>query len=155
MFIFKNLLSKLITPLFALFIVMSSQASFAETTQANEHISFNAPWVRAMPPTVMHTAGYAEIHNASPVADKLINVWSSAITTIEIHQTKQVDGIFKMLEAENPTIPPNGKLVLQPGGYHLMMMGIKSPLIENETLVINFEFERAGVVQMNFPIRKK
>ncbi|MDO7084172.1 copper chaperone PCu(A)C [Pseudocolwellia sp. AS88] len=154
MFIYKKL-SKSLISLFTLFIIMSSQFTFAETTKSNEHISFNAPWVRAMPPMVMHTAGYVEIHNASTVADKLIRVWSPAINTIEVHQTKQVDGVFKMLEAKNTRIPPNGKLILQPGGYHLMMMGIKSPLIENETLVINFEFERAGVVQMNFPIRKK
>ncbi len=154
MFFYKNL-SKSLTALFALFMMMSSQVSLAETTPSNEHISFNVPWIRAMPPMVMSTAGYAEIHNSSHVADKLIRIWSPTINKIEIHQTKQVDGVFKMLPAENTTIPPKGKLVLQPGGYHLMLMGIKSSLVENENILINFEFERAGVVQMNFPIRKK
>jgi len=139
----------------AIFLMSLSQLSFAETTKSNQHISFQSPWVRAMPPMVMHTAGYVEIHNSSHVADKLVSVWSDKINGIEVHQTKQVDGIFKMLTADNTSIPPKGKLVLQPGGYHLMLMGIKDPLVENETLLINFEFERAGVVQMNFPILKK
>ncbi|XPF93302.1 copper chaperone PCu(A)C [Colwellia sp. RE-S-Sl-9] len=140
--------------LFFLLTIISSY-SHAENNPNNDHITFTKPWIRLLPPTVMSTAGYVEINNSSTVADKLLSVWSPTINGVSVHQTKEVDGLLKMLEADNTTIPPNGKLILQPGGYHLMLMGIKKPLVENETVTIHFEFERAGIVHVNFPVLKK
>lgn len=159
MFTYKKILSRLILPFLGLVLMSLSQATLADNSTQNtakhDHISFSKPWVRALPPTVMHTAAYVEINNSSKVADKLLDVWSPSIKSMSVHQTKQVDGILKMMAADNTTIPPMGKLVLQPGGYHLMLMGIETPLVENETLMICFEFERAGIVHVNFPIVKK
>lgn len=155
MFVYKKRLSKLILSFITLLLIVSSNTLFAEDVQKNKHISFNAPWIRAMPPMVMSTAGYVEIHNSSYVADKLLKIWSSEVTLIEVHQTKQVGDMLKMLPTKNISVPPKGKLVMQPGGYHLMMMGIKAPLIENEIIKIYFEFETAGIIDMNFPILKK
>jgi copper(I)-binding protein len=143
------------TVIFVLLLVFISSYSHAKNTPSNAHISFAKPWIRMLPPTVMSTAGYVEINNSSTVADKLLNVWSPTINGVSVHQTKEVDGLLKMLEADNTTIPPNGKLILQPGGYHLMLMGVEKPLVENETVMICFEFERAGIVHVNFPVLKK
>jgi len=155
MFVYKNLFFKLILSFVVLFTLLSSQSLFAQTKAVNNHISFNEPWVRAMPPMVMNTAGYVEVLNSSHVADKLVNVWSDAASLIEIHQTKHEDGVFKMLAVKNAKIPPKGKLIMQPGGYHLMMMGVSPDLANNKSITIHFEFEKAGIVQVNFPIIKK
>jgi len=155
MLVYRKLLSKLMIPVITFILVVSSNTLFAENIKKDDSISFNTPWVRAMPPMVMTTAGYVEIHNSSYVADKLLKIWSSDITLIEVHQTKKVGDVLKMLPAQNTSVPPKGKLVMQPGGYHLMMMGIKKPLIENETIKVYFEFETAGIVHVNFPILRK
>jgi copper(I)-binding protein len=155
MFVYKKRLPLLILSFITFILIVSSKTIYAEDIQKKEHISFKAPWVRAMPPMVMTTAGYVEIHNSSYVADKLLKVWSSDIALIEVHQTKQDGNMLKMLPAENTSVPPKGKLIMQPGGYHLMMMGIKKPLIENEIIKVYFEFETAGIIDMNFPILKK
>jgi len=146
-----GLLSLFLTLLFA----FSSAWAFEEVKPINKYISFTNPWVRLLPPTLMHTAAYVEINNSSKVADKLLNVWSPAVKSVSVHQTKEVDGLLTMLEASNISIPPMGKLVLQPGGYHLMLMGLKNSLKENETLTINFEFEKAGVLPVTFNVLKK
>jgi copper(I)-binding protein len=155
MFVYKKQLPLLIISFITFLLIVSSKTLFAEDIQKNKHISFKAPWIRAMPPMAMTTAGYVEIHNSSYVADKLLKVWSSEVESIEIHQTKQDGNMLKMLPADNTSVPPKGKLVMQPGGYHLMMMGIKKPLIENEIIKVSFEFETAGIIDMNFPILKK
>jgi len=150
MFVYKNVLSTL----FFFFMVFSQTVS-AEKVSSNEHISFTQPWVRLLPPTVMHTAGYVVINNSSNQPDKLLAVWSPTINSMSVHQTKQVDGLLKMLEADNTIIPANGQLVMQPGGYHIMLMGLEKPLVENETIMICLEFERAGIVHVNFPVVRK
>lgn len=143
------------TIILVLLLTFVSSYSHAENTPSNAHISFTKPWIRLLPPTVMSTAGYVEINNSNTVADKLLDVWSPTINGVSVHQTKEVDGLLKMLKAENTTIPPMGKLVLQPGGYHLMLMGLEKPLVESETVMICFEFEKAGIVHVNFPVLKK
>lgn len=155
MLTYTKLFSRLMVLFIALLVTVSSTFAAAENNPNNDHITFTKPWIRLLPPTVMSTAGYVEINNSSTVADKLLNVWSPTINGVSVHQTKEVNGLLKMLEADNTTIPPNGKLILQPGGYHLMLMGVEKPLVENETVMICFEFERAGVVHVNFPVLKK
>lgn len=155
MFFYKKLYSTYTLMFLTLFLTLFSHSLFAESSASNQHISFTKPWVRLLPPTVMNTAGYVTINNSSDQADKLLAVWSPTINSMSVHQTKQVDGLLKMLEAENATIPAKGQLVMQPGGYHIMLMGLGKPLVENDTILICFEFERAGIVHVNFPIIRK
>jgi len=155
MFVYKNLYSTFSFVFLVIFVTVYSQSLFAETSTTNEHISFTKPWIRLLPPTVTNTAGYVAINNSSNQADELLAIWSPTINSMSVHQTKQVDGLLKMLKAENTTIPAKGQLVMQPGGYHMMLMGLEKPLIENDTILIYFEFERAGIVHVSFPIIRK
>jgi copper(I)-binding protein len=136
--------------LFSCFSVFSQ----AEDSSIADHISFEKPWIRLLPPTVMHTAGYVTIKNSSDTPDKLLDVWSPTIDNVSVHQTKEVDGVFKMLAADNLEVPANGELTLKPGSYHIMIMGLDSPLDSTSTITICFEFEKAGIVHVVFPTSK-
>jgi hypothetical protein len=46
-----------------------------------------------------------------------------------------------MREVKSLLLPRAGKLVLQPGGKHLMLMGLKRPLREGERIPIRLFFE--------------
>lgn len=155
MLVYKKLLPKFTLILLSLLFSVFSQFLFADTTSVNQHISFTKPWIRLLPPNMMHTAAYVAINNSSDQADELLAVWSPAINSMSVHQTKQVNGLLKMLAAEDTTIPANGQLVMQPGGYHMMLMGLDKPLVENDTILICFKFKHAGIVHVNFPIVRK
>jgi len=57
-----------------------------------------------------------------------------------------------MGEVESVEIPAGGELVLEPGGYHLMLMGV-GPLVEGDILDLTLSFDDAGSVQVRAPVR--
>jgi copper(I)-binding protein len=57
------------------------------------------------------------------------------------------DGVMTMRPVdEGLAIDPGKTVTLAPGGYHLMLLGLKKPLREGDKVAITLKFERAGVV---------
>ena len=50
-------------------------------------------------------------------------------------------------------IEPGKTVKLAPGGYHLMMMDLKSPLKQGDKLPVTLEFEKAGKVKVSFEVQ--
>ena len=96
-------------------------------------------------------------HWASQVtgeADRLVGASSPAAEAAQIHKTESVDGVMKMREAGPLEIPAMGTLEMKPGGYHIMLMGLKQPLKEGDTLEVTLTFEKAGQVAVKVPVGK-
>ena len=55
--------------------------------------------------------------------------------------------------ADGIALPPGRKVTLSPGGYHIMLTGLKAPLKEGEMLHVTLKFEKAGDVDATFHIR--
>ena len=50
-------------------------------------------------------------------------------------------------------IEPGKTVKLAPGGYHLMLMDLKSPLKQGDKLPVTLEFEKAGKVKVSFDVQ--
>jgi hypothetical protein len=64
---------------------------------------------------------------------------------VEIHEMMKMRQVEKRLE-----IDPGKTVKLSPGGYHLMLMDLKTSLKEGDKLSITLEFEKAGKVTVTF-----
>ena len=64
------------------------------------------------------------------------------------------NGVMKMRPLDKGlTIDPGKTVKLAPGGYHLMMIDLKSPLKKGDKLPITLEFEKAGKVQISLDVQ--
>lgn len=81
-------------------------------------------WVRALPPSQTMTAAYGSITNTGAAAMTLSGATTEAAQRVELHTTQQSDGQVRMLPMAFPTLAPGERLVLEPGGPHLMLMGV-------------------------------
>mgnify|MGYP000591963634 CR=1 FL=1 len=64
---------------------------------------------------------------------------------VEIHEMSTRDGVMVMRPLEQGLpIPPGQTVALTSGGYHLMLTGLKAPLVEGKSVVVTLQFERAG-----------
>ena len=54
------------------------------------------------------------------------------------------DGIHRMEKVESIVVPAGGAVELAPGGYHVMLVGLKFMLMAEETIPVTFTFERSG-----------
>lgn len=99
-------------------------------------------------------AGYAVIVNTGPSADKLTAASSPVAARIEIHESMIMGGQAMMHPRPGGlAIPAGGTAQLKPGGFHLMMMGLKRPLKAGEHFPMTLTFQKAGKVQADFVVQ--
>lgn len=86
-------------------------------------------------------------------ADTLINVTSDAARRVELHTHVEKDGVMRMTELEAGIPLPEGKTVhLKRGGMHVMLMGLKRPLVDGEVIKITMDFETAPSITIEIPV---
>lgn len=92
-------------------------------------------------------AAYLVIANASDEADVLIGVTTEVAGVVEIHEIVDVSGVMQMRPlADGLEIPAGGEVTLEPGGYHVMLIGLTESLAPDTTYELVLEFEQAGEV---------
>ena len=110
-------------------------------------IKIDNAWARATAPGARIAAGYMVIHNGSAVPDRLTGVSSPSAEKAEMHVTIKEGDVFRMREVKGYEIPAHGSFELKPAGAHLMLVNIKAPLREGDTVPLTLRFERAGEVK--------
>ncbi len=93
------------------------------------------------------------IENTGDVAEKLVGATSPVCDHVEIHEMKDDNGIMKMRKVEDGLeIPAGGKLVLESGSYHFMLMGLKEPLKAGSTIGIDVDFASGEKQHVDVPV---
>lgn len=118
-------------------------------------IQVSDAWARPTIGQSRMSAAYLRIANESDTDDALTGVQSPEAEAVELHQTKMTPvGVMQMRKVEGGlAIPAGGTLVLEPGGTHLMLLGVKDALSEGDALVLTLDFERAGTVEIRVPVK--
>jgi copper(I)-binding protein len=98
-------------------------------------------------------AVYATIANTGKEADALVSASSEASQTVELHETKNEGGVMKMRPVPKIAVPAGGKIEMKPGGYHVMLLGLKRDLKPGETVAVTLKFERGGEVRVDAPVK--
>ncbi len=106
---------------------------------------------KSLTPTASSAAVYFNVSN-SGAADRIISITTPAATNAMIHESKIVDGIASMDMLDGVDVPAGGTFRMSQGGVHVMLMGLKAPLKEGETLMLDVMFEKAGVVRVEVPV---
>jgi len=110
-------------------------------------------WTRATPGGAKIGGGYLTIENKGGAPDRLIGGAADVAGKIEVHEMAMNNGVMTMRPLEKGlSIEPGKTVKLAPGGYHLMMFDLKSPLKQGEKLPVTLEFEKAGKVQVSLDV---
>ncbi len=105
--------------------------------------------------SAMSGVAYMTIRNDSDTDDRLMGVRSDAAARVMVHVTTQTDtGVMQMRSADDGiALPAGGELLLAPEGTHIMFMGLTAPFTAGETIAITLEFENAGDVTVDLPVK--
>jgi periplasmic copper chaperone A len=118
-----------------------------------EHATFavgdlvvESPWARE---SVTRTgAAYLTVRNGGDQDDRLVGVSSEVADKAELHSSVMQDGVMKMRAVEALDVPAHGEAVLEPGGLHIMLIGLKAPLEEGKSFALTLEFEHTGEIEV-------
>ena len=121
-------------------------------------IQLEKPWVRRAPamPGMSEqgkSAAYVVIRNRGTAADALVSASADAAASVEVHETRNMSGMMMMERVDRIVVPPGGYVELKPGGYHLMLIGLKRPLAPGQEVTLTLVFEGAGPVTARAEVR--
>jgi len=116
-------------------------------------LEITRPWARATAPTAPAGGGYLAITNKGTTPDRLVSVSSPAAQTVQVHEMKMEGNIMRMREVDHGLeIAPGATVKLAPGGFHLMMMGLKGPFKQGTTVPVTLVFEKAGRIDVELDV---
>lgn len=136
----------------ALFIAPFVIPACAEEIKAGDLVISQA-WSRATPGGAKIGGGYLTIENKGTTSDRLIHTSGDIAGKIEVHEMAMKNGVMTMRPLDNGlTIEPGKTVKLAPGGFHLMMFDLKSPLKQGDKVPVILEFEKAGKVTLSLDV---
>lgn len=142
----------------------SASASGASPHAAADGIAAMDPWVRVAivpePPATgeappVNSAAYVRLTNATDSADALVGVETALADTAEIHSVSMDGGVMRMRAVDSVVVPAGGEAVLEPGGYHVMLIGLREPLEEGATVALTLRLRSGRVLELSAPVRRQ
>lgn len=115
-------------------------------------IKIEHPWARATAGQAPNGAAFMKLVNEGSAPDYLVSVNGDVAERVELHEHSMVDGVMKMRPVEKIEVAPGGTTALAPGGYHVMLIGLKAPLKQDETFPLTLTFENAGEVTVSVKV---
>ena len=110
-------------------------------------------WVKAAEKGSM-TAAFGQLHNHTDSPLMLTGAAFSGAKKTELHETVKADGGMQMRQKEGGfEIPAGGSLTLEPGGNHIMLMGLTEDLKSGEEIEVTLEFAGGTSEKLSFPVR--
>lgn len=126
---------------------------FAISAQAAP-LQFQSVRIPEAPPGAKVMAAYFVIVNPGSKARTVSHIDSPEFEKVEIHSTVITDGIAKMQPLKNLTIPANGKLTLEPGGTHLMLIKPKAKLLDSDIVMLKITEKDGTEHALAAPVKK-
>lgn len=120
---------------------------------AENEIMIHNPWSRALPPVATNGAAYLMVHNNSQTSDTIVAVKSPIAASVMMHKSISDNGNVRMEHVSSLSVKPRGMVNFKPGGYHVMLMGLKKPLVAGESFPITIVMEKAGEITSNVVIK--
>lgn len=109
-------------------------------------------WSRPTPPGIDVGVAYFTIRNAGK-GDRLLRVSSPVAGRAELHVSATKDGVVKMEGLSSVEVGSGTPVAFEPGGRHIMLMGLKRPLKEGDTFPLTLTFANAGQIRTSVRVR--
>ncbi len=142
----------------ALPLILSAGALHAEPAKS---LKIDKAVARATVGKQANGAAFLQIENKGG-DDILLSGSSPAAARVEIHRMSMEGDVMRMRALPQLALKSGEKLEMKPGnGVHIMLMGLKKPLLVGDKFPLTLNFRKAGkvetmveVVEMGMPMNK-
>jgi copper(I)-binding protein len=107
---------------------------------------------RPTPPGISVGAVYFSITNAGSKADRLLSVSTPVASRVQLHESRNIRGVVEMREVTSVDCPPGATVRATPGGLHVMLLGLATPLAAGTEFNVSLQFRDAGVLTFKVPV---
>jgi len=110
-------------------------------------------WIPIPPPGVSMLAGYATLRNAGDAPLAITGAQSESFADVSLHYSFERDGLSRMRPVDELDVQAGSYRVLEPGGYHLMLMQPKRELKAGDKVKIHISTNSAEGADAEFVVR--
>lgn len=144
MFLLRKITAALI------FLALSVPMAHAYTT-----VSFLRPWALATKPGQKTGAAYMQLEASESAA--IAKIESPQAKAVEVHSMTNDKGVMKMRKIDRLELPAGTIVKFEPGGLHLMLIGLKKPLKAGDTVIVKMTLigpdKKEASVQVDVAVR--
>ena len=120
---------------------------------AADEVTVSDAYARAVPPGQPNSASFMLLSNGSAAGHAVVAAQSSVSRVTELHTHTMSEGMMKMRQVEKIEIPANGTTKLEPGGLHVMLIGLTQDLKPGDELSLTLTFEDGSSSRILVPVR--
>lgn len=137
-------------------VVLSLAIALALAGCGDGDLVVSEAWARPSPSMSQAAAFYMEIRNPSSTADTLIAATSPTCQTVELHESKLDDAQVMSMSRLEDGIPlaADSTVALEPGGMHIMCIGLDHELAVGEVVTVQLDFEHAADREISVEVRE-
>jgi copper(I)-binding protein len=137
-------------------LMLLAASSLAAAAHAHQysvgHLVIGHPWSRPTASGMPIGVAYLSITNNGPQQDTLISASTPAAARVEIHRSSFEAGMARMRPAGDVVLAPNSTVTAEPGGLHLMLVDLKSPLVAGTSIPLVLQFKSAGSITVQLQV---
>jgi copper(I)-binding protein len=129
---------------------------FASVAANAADVEVKSAWVRGTVPAQTMSGAFMELTSKSDAT--LVGASTPVAEDAEVHEMKQGGGVMKMRATPRLALPAGKTVALKPGGYHIMLMGLKRQLKPGDTVPITLRIadanKKVDAVVVNAEVRE-
>lgn len=100
------------------------------------------------------SAAYMTLVNNATAPDALVSAATDVAEVVELHTVQMDDGVMRMRPVQQIDVPAGGSVALEPGGFHVMLIGLTQDLNEGDQVTLTLNFQNAGPVEVSAEVRQ-
>jgi len=129
-------------------------AAICFTLPAVAQVTVTDPWVRGTVQGQLATGAFMKLQSAKEA--RLVEAASPVAGVVEIHEMALENNVMRMRAVTALALPAGRTVMLAPGGYHVMLMGLKQQMKEGEVVPVTLVVESGGkreTIEVKAPVR--
>lgn len=121
---------------------------------AEPSLHLHDSWVREAPPSAKVLGAFLSIMNSGQSDRVLMSVEADSFEKVEIHKMEVHGKMTHMVLQKELLIPAGETVLLEPGGYHLMMMRPDKRFRAGDNVTLKFKFKDGEIIVQKALVRK-
>lgn len=125
-----------------------------QATALAETIEVQDAYVRAVPPGQANSAAFMKIINHGADDHALLAAESDKAEVVELHTHRMDDGMMRMRQVEQIDLPAGERVTLEPGGLHVMLIGLTETLAPGDQVELTLGFDDGEKQTLKLPVKR-
>jgi periplasmic copper chaperone A len=113
-------------------------------------IQIKDAWARATPAKAANGAAYLTMQSSIP--DRLTGASTPVAKSAELHHMTMEGNVMRMRQVAGIDLPADKPVMLKPGAFHIMLLGLKHPLRKGDKFPLTLDFAKAGTRQVDVTV---